>query len=115
MNTTTMNPSTSIQAVKVAVRVRGLVPRERLQGCVQCITSDETCRTIRVGQERSFCFDHVFGPAACQRTIYEECVAPILHNCLQGLNMTVFAYGASPVNKNGLCSDGECNCKSDVY
>jgi len=87
-----------LQSVKVAVRVRGLVPRERLQGSVPCVAADDAQRRLTVGRERSFEFDHVFGPAASQAAVYADCVAPTLRTCLQGLNLTVFAYGAPRVH-----------------
>lgn len=82
------------QSVQVAVRVRDLIPRERLKGCVNCVTADEGHREVVIGGRRAFALDHAFGTASTQEQIYKTLVAPLLRNSLQGYNMTVFAYGA---------------------
>lgn len=84
------------QSIQVAVRVRELIPRERLQGCVNCVTADEVAQEVVIGAQRSFRLDHVFGTSSTQEHIYKTLVAPMLRNCLLGYNMTVFAYGALP-------------------
>ena len=48
------------QNVRVAVRVRPLVARERVGSSRECISEDEQSSSVSIGKRR-FTFDHVFG------------------------------------------------------
>ena len=48
---------------------------------------------------KTYHFDKVFSPAADQAMIYEDVVAPILDEMLQGYNCTIFAYGQTGTGK----------------
>lgn len=41
----------------------------------------------------------VFGPKAQQRSIYDQAIAPIVREVLDGYNCTVFAYGQTGTGK----------------
>ncbi len=42
---------------------------------------------------KTFTFDHVYGPNALQKNIYDETARPIVASVVDGYNGTVFAYG----------------------
>lgn len=44
-------------------------------------------------------FDHVFGEQADQSMLYNDVVAPVLNEVLQGYNCTIFAYGQTGTGK----------------
>jgi hypothetical protein len=45
------------------------------------------------GTKNEFTYDHIFGPNASQREIFETVCAPIINTVLEGFNGTLFAYG----------------------
>lgn len=65
-----------------------------------CVTVDEQRRSVLLGQQRSFAFDHAFGPHASQRQLYEHCVSELLESCFEGFNATVVAYGPTGSGKS---------------
>lgn len=93
--------------MKVAVRARGLAPKEYLDGCISCIDVDSTSSTITVGGERSFQFEHAFGPQTTQADVYRRAVSPLLEASFSGTNVTVLAYGASPSSGYGVWPEEE--------
>jgi hypothetical protein len=79
--------------VRVAVRVRPLVAKERAEKARLCITvhappADETAPpqpgSLTIGKDRRFTFDHVYGQTASQHEIFTQCVTPLLQGCFQG-------------------------------
>ncbi|RKP07732.1 kinesin motor domain-containing protein [Thamnocephalis sphaerospora] len=54
---------------------------------------------IQAATKRTFTFDRVFGPDATQETVYDDVVAPILQEVLNGYNCTIFAYGQTGTGK----------------
>ncbi|KAI8054309.1 P-loop containing nucleoside triphosphate hydrolase protein [Syncephalis plumigaleata] len=88
--------------IQVVVRCRGRNDREQREG--QAIVVDTPCvtgREIKVNSEvsRKYTFDRVFGPEATQETVYDDIVAPILKEVLDGYNCTIFAYGQTGTGK----------------
>ena len=82
-----------VTAVRVAVRVRPLVPKERLEQCRLCVRTVAEERQIIIGKDRAFAFDYVFGTESTQAQVYEDACAQLVQRCFQGYNATVFAYG----------------------
>ena len=80
-------------AVRVAVRVRPFVPKERLEQCRPCVRTVCEEGQIIIGKDRAFAFDYVFGEESSQEQVFEEACAPLVQRCFQGYNATVFAYG----------------------
>lgn len=80
--------------VQVALRVRDLVPRERLEGFFSCINVSGSTTAV-LGGERSFAFDYAFGPDTSQATVYDSSVRPLIESALSGINVSVLAYGAT--------------------
>lgn len=48
---------------------------------------------------KTYVFDHVYGPDAEQAMIYQDVVAPMLTEVLDGYNCTIFAYGQTGTGK----------------
>ncbi|XP_066052503.1 kinesin-like protein KIF7 isoform X1 [Chamaea fasciata] len=85
-------------AVRVAVRVRPLLPREALRGHRPCLRSDAATGEVALGRRR-FRFAAVLPEAAGQAAVYRACVQPLLRAFFRGFNATVFAYGQTGSGK----------------
>ncbi|XP_054693364.1 kinesin-like protein KIF7 isoform X1 [Grus americana] len=86
-------------AVRVAVRVRPLLPREALRGHRPCLRGDAATGEVALGRSRRFRFAAVLPEAAGQATVYRACVQPLLRAFFRGFNATVFAYGQTGSGK----------------
>ncbi|XP_061227338.1 kinesin-like protein KIF7 [Neopsephotus bourkii] len=85
-------------AVRVAVRVRPLLPREALRGHRPCLRGDAGTGEVALGRRR-FRFAAVLPEAAGQAAVYRACVQPLLRAFFRGFNATVFAYGQTGSGK----------------
>ncbi|KAM9858618.1 kinesin-like protein KIF27 [Aulostomus maculatus] len=86
--------------VRVALRVRPLLPKEVLHKHEECLrVVPDSSQLVVLGSKRLFEFDYLFGPTATQRTVYESCVQPLLGYLLEGYNATVFCYGQTGSGK----------------
>ncbi|CAH3031197.1 unnamed protein product [Pocillopora meandrina] len=85
--------------VKVAVRVRPLVGKEKVHNVPQCVRFIPEKPQLILGKDRGFTFDYVFPPKASQTEVYEKCVEPLVKSCMEGYNATVFAYGQTSSGK----------------
>uniref|UniRef100_A0A8D2LVR9 Kinesin family member 7 n=1 Tax=Varanus komodoensis TaxID=61221 RepID=A0A8D2LVR9_VARKO len=85
--------------IKVAVRIRPLLPKERLHGYQTCLRSDPDKKEVTLGHNRHFQFDTVFTESADQESVYAACVQPLVEAFFQGFNVTVFAYGQTGSGK----------------
>lgn len=86
-------------AVRVAVRVRPLLPKEVLRGHRPCLRGDAATGEVALGHRRRFRFAAVLPEAAGQEAVYSACVRPLLRAFFQGFNATVFAYGQTGSGK----------------
>ena len=50
-------------------------------------------------QEKQYTFDKAFSAAATNADVYAATIAPLITHALQGINCTVFAYGATGSGK----------------
>ncbi|XP_074292339.1 kinesin-like protein KIN-5B [Silene latifolia] len=92
--------------VQVVLRCRPLSDDEQRTNPSKVIACHELKREVVVSQsvsnkqvDRVFTFDKVFGPKAQQRSIYEQAIAPIVRDVLDGYDCTVFAYGQTGTGK----------------
>ena len=85
-------------AVRVAVRARPLVAKERLERARECLSYPDD-KSVLLGQNRLFHFDDAYGPGSEQGAIYRDLVAPLVESCFNGYNATVFAYGQTGSGK----------------
>ena len=49
--------------------------------------------------KEAFSYDRVFGPEINTETIFNEQIRDLVHNALDGINQTVFAYGQTSSGK----------------
>ncbi|XP_077862276.1 kinesin-like protein KIF27 [Saccoglossus kowalevskii] len=85
--------------VKVVVRVRPLVPKEKLHNHQVCVKVLSSSNQIIIGKDRVFTFDNVLSAKSTQDESYKTCVEPLLRSCFEGYNATVFAYGQTGSGK----------------
>eukprot|EP00878_Enallax_costatus_P046848 GHUV01057151.1.p1 GENE.GHUV01057151.1~~GHUV01057151.1.p1 ORF type:complete len:170 (+),score=41.91 GHUV01057151.1:203-712(+) len=93
-------------SVRVALRARPLVRRERLEGAKTCVEVDEAAGAVVFGSQRRFTFDHVFGPNSTQDQVYETCVSDLVDAVVEGYNATVLAYGPTGSGKTYTMGTG---------
>ncbi|CAM9479359.1 unnamed protein product, partial [Discosporangium mesarthrocarpum] len=86
--------------VRVGVRVRPLLPREKEIG-VPTVISHPSERQVLVdgNSQHCFTFDHVFPSHVSQRDLYATTAARMLQPFLDGYNVTVLAYGQTGSGK----------------
>ncbi|XP_069480414.1 kinesin-like protein KIF7 [Ambystoma mexicanum] len=93
-----LKPPAEESPVRVAVRVRPLLPVEILRGHQSCLST--TPRELTLGRDRTFRFHQVFEPGLSdQETVYSACVQPLVQAFFQGYNATVIAYGQTGSGK----------------
>ncbi|XP_072045024.1 kinesin-like protein KIF27 isoform X2 [Amphiura filiformis] len=85
--------------VRVAVRVRPLLPQERLHHHQLCVKVLPNKNQIIVGKDRAFTFDHVLSSRTSQENVYQTCVDGLVRSLFEGYNATVFAYGQTGSGK----------------
>ncbi|XP_047308736.1 kinesin-like protein KIN-5C [Impatiens glandulifera] len=100
--------------VQVLLRCRPFSEEELRSNAPQVVTCNDFQREVAVSQsiagkhiDRVFTFDKVFGPAAKQKTLYDQAVVPIVNEVLEGFNCTIFAYGQTGTGKT-FTMEGEC-------
>ncbi|CAF2265923.1 unnamed protein product [Rotaria magnacalcarata] len=92
--------------VKVAVRVRPFLQREKNHEQKSCIAIHPQTNQIVLGERRTFKYDFVFGPKTLQEELYRTSVEPMLNNVFDGYNVTIFAYGQTGSGKTYTMTGG---------
>ncbi|XP_075955327.1 kinesin-like protein KIF27 [Anarhichas minor] len=92
--------------VRVALRVRPLLPKEVLHNHQVCVRVVPGSAQVMLGSDRLFSFDHAFGPTASQDEVYESCVQPLVESLVDGYNATVFCYGQTGSGKTHTLGGG---------
>ncbi|KAM8866225.1 kinesin-like protein KIF27 isoform 1-T2 [Synchiropus picturatus] len=100
--------------VRVAVRVRPLLPKEVLRNHQVCVRVGPGSSQVMIGADRMFDFDHAFGPAASQREVYESCVRPLVEALVEGFNATVFCYGQTGSGKTYTLGGGKLDKEEGI-
>lgn len=85
--------------VRVALRIRPLVPKETGEGCQECIRCVPGNAQVVIGDDKAFTYDYVFGTISKQEELYNETVIPLLEGFFKGYNATVLAYGQTGSGK----------------
>ncbi|XP_022132772.1 kinesin-like protein KIN-8B isoform X1 [Momordica charantia] len=95
----------------VAVKCRPLRERERGRDIVRVIENKEVLildpdlskdyldRIQNRTKEKIYRFDHAFGPDGTNLEVYTKSISSIIPGVVQGLNVTVFAYGSTGSGK----------------
>ncbi|XP_012588132.1 PREDICTED: kinesin-like protein KIF7 [Condylura cristata] len=92
-------PAVEEAPVRVALRVRPLLPKELLHGHQSCLRVEPGHGRVTLGRDRHFGFHVVLGEDAGQEATYQACVQPLLEAFFEGFNATVFAYGQTGSGK----------------
>ena len=80
--------------INVTVRIKPLGPKDAKSDKSQSVwqkVSEQTLVNTRT--KEAFTYDRVFGPEVHTETIFNQQVKELVHNALDGINQTVFAYG----------------------
>ena len=85
--------------VRVALRIRPLVPREIGEGCKECVRCIPGHPQVVIGDDKAFTYDHVFETFSKQGDLYTKTVVPLLEGFFKGYNATVLAYGQTGSGK----------------
>ncbi|KAL7248233.1 hypothetical protein ACSBR2_003026 [Camellia fascicularis] len=92
--------------VQVVLRCRPLSEDEKRAKMPVAISCNVHKREVAVIQNaankhlgKSFVFDKVFGPKSQQKDLFEQAIAPIVNEALEGYNCTIFAYGQTGTGK----------------
>ena len=103
------SPDAESVSVRVAVRLRPLVPSERNEGCVECVrteTDGDGGQRVLLRNDKRFAYDSVFDARSSQADIYAKTAAPLVAKCLDGYNATMFAYGQTGSGKTYTMGGG---------
>ncbi|XP_026944891.1 kinesin-like protein KIF7 isoform X3 [Sagmatias obliquidens] len=92
-------PGAEEAPVRVALRVRPLLPKELLHGHQSCLRVEPGHGRVTLGRDRHFGFHVVLDEDAGQEAVYQACVQPLLEAFFEGFNATVFAYGQTGSGK----------------
>jgi centromeric protein E len=99
------------ESICVAIRVRPLNGREKIQGqrsiwrtlpehdSITLITPEGNPLPDRSANHTFFTYDKVFDEAASTRELYQAVCAPIVSSVVEGFNGTIFAYGQTSSGK----------------
>ncbi|XP_058491271.1 kinesin-like protein KIF27 [Solea solea] len=92
--------------VRVAVRIRPLLPKEKLHKHQECVQLVPGSSQVMFGSDRLFSFDHGFGPTVGQDEVYTSCVQPLVQYLVTGYNATIFCYGQTGSGKTYTLEGG---------
>lgn len=104
--------------VRVAVRIRPLLPKEVLRDHRVCVRVVPGTGQVMVGEDRLFTFDNAFGPSVSQDEVYESCVQSLVERLVDGENATVFCYGQTGSGKTytlGRRSRGNVKFNQNIW
>ncbi|XP_031679003.1 kinesin-like protein KIF21B isoform X7 [Oncorhynchus kisutch] len=93
-------------SVRVALRIRPQLAREKIEGCHICtfVTAGEP--QVMLGKDKAFTYDYVFDMDSCQDSIYADCTEKLIEGCFEGYNATIFAYGQTGSGKTYTMGTG---------
>ncbi|XP_058486835.1 kinesin-like protein KIF21B isoform X2 [Solea solea] len=92
--------------VKVALRIRPQMAKEKIEGCHVCTMVTRGEPQVLLGKDKAFTYDYVFDLDSEQNNIYQACVYKLIEGCFEGYNATVFAYGQTGSGKTYTMGTG---------
>ncbi|KAF7208409.1 kinesin-like protein KIF21B isoform X1 [Nothobranchius furzeri] len=92
--------------VKVALRIRPQMAKEKIEGCHVCTLVTPGEPQVLLGKDKAFTYDFVFDIDSEQPHIYQTCVHKLIEGCFEGYNATVFAYGQTGSGKTYTMGTG---------
>ncbi|XP_019732687.1 kinesin-like protein KIF21A [Hippocampus comes] len=93
-------------SVRVALRIRPQLAREKIEGCHICTYVMPAEPQVVLGKDKAFTYDFVFDMDTQQDAIYGHCTESLIEGCFQGYNATVFAYGQTGSGKTYTMGTG---------
>ncbi|CAN9498995.1 unnamed protein product [Ophioblennius macclurei] len=93
-------------SVRVALRIRPQLAREKIEGCHICTYVMPGEPQVILGKDKAFTYDYVFDMDSQQDAIYDSCTEKLIEGCFQGYNATVFAYGQTGSGKTYTMGTG---------
>ncbi|XP_028810165.1 kinesin-like protein KIF21A isoform X2 [Denticeps clupeoides] len=92
--------------VRVALRIRPQLAREKIEGCHICTFVTPGEPQVMLGKDKAFTYDYVFDMDTHQDTIYTNCTEKLIEGCFEGYNATIFAYGQTGSGKTYTMGTG---------
>ncbi|CAG9854948.1 unnamed protein product [Phyllotreta striolata] len=111
LNSKKRSSAASTQNVKVVVRIRPLNPQE-LDDHVKPILKTHTHKDLFL-KEKKYTFDRVFKSSASQPALYNNVIAPLIPDVVEGYNCTVFTYGQTGTGKTYTMTGDKCNLQNN--
>ncbi|CAJ1056137.1 kinesin-like protein KIF21A isoform X4 [Xyrichtys novacula] len=93
-------------SVRVALRIRPQLAREKIEGCHICTYVMPGEPQVILGKDKSFTYDYMFDMDSQQDSIYTTCTEKLIDGCFEGYNATVFAYGQTGSGKTYTMGTG---------
>ncbi|KNC49971.1 kinesin [Thecamonas trahens ATCC 50062] len=92
------------ERVKVVLRIRPLIAKEKLASCKPCVQLPAGLpHAVVLGSgkaARDFDFDSVLPPTTDQARVFDAAVAPLLDGLFDGINSSILAYGQTASGKS---------------
>ncbi|XP_008109815.1 kinesin-like protein KIF21A isoform X10 [Anolis carolinensis] len=101
-----MSAAQEESSVRVAVRIRPQLAKEKIEGCHICTSVTPGEPQVFLGKDKAFTFDYVFDIESQQEEIYVQCINKLIEGCFEGYNATVFAYGQTGAGKTYTMGTG---------
>ncbi|XP_008289718.1 kinesin-like protein KIF21A isoform X8 [Stegastes partitus] len=92
--------------VRVALRIRPQLAREKIEGCHICTYVMPGEPQVILGKDKAFTYDYMFDMDSQQDAIYSTCTEKLIEGCFEGYNATVFAYGQTGSGKTYTMGTG---------
>ncbi|XP_010896162.4 kinesin-like protein KIF21A isoform X1 [Esox lucius] len=93
-------------SVRVALRIRPQLAREKIEGCHICTFVTPGEPQVMLGKDKAFTYDYVFDMDSSQERIYADCTEKLIEGCFEGYNATIFAYGQTGSGKTYTMGTG---------
>ncbi|XP_039647614.1 kinesin-like protein KIF21A isoform X2 [Perca fluviatilis] len=101
-------------SVRVALRIRPQLAKEKIEGCHICTYVMPGEPQLVLGKDKAFTYDHVFDMDTQQESIYTHCTESLIEGCFEGYNATIFAYGQTGSGKTYTMGTGfDVNIEED--
>uniref|UniRef100_A0A8C9W313 Kinesin family member 21A n=1 Tax=Scleropages formosus TaxID=113540 RepID=A0A8C9W313_SCLFO len=93
-------------SVRVAVRIRPQLAREKIEGCHICTFVTPGEPQVVLGKDKAFTYDYVLDMDTQQDRLYASCTEKLIEGCFEGYNATVLAYGQTGSGKTYTMGTG---------
>ncbi|XP_040885977.1 kinesin-like protein KIF21A isoform X2 [Toxotes jaculatrix] len=93
-------------SVRVALRIRPQLAKEKIEGCHICTYVMPGEPQVVLGKDKAFTYDYVFDMDTQQEAIYTHCTETLIEGCFEGYNATIFAYGQTGSGKTYTMGTG---------